>query len=80
MQSGVFFLGKSRTGGSEVYIMGSDYSLTPISSPGISSLINKYTNADAEGFIQSTVDGHIFYHLHLPSLSTTLVYDLTTGM
>ncbi len=79
-QSGVFFLGKSRTGGSEVYMMGSNYSLTPISSPAISQRLNNYVNEDAEGFIQSSIDGHIFYHLHLPALQTTLVYDLTTGM
>lgn len=79
-QSGVFFLGKSRTGGSEVYIMGSNYALTPISSPAISNRLNTYVNEDAEGFIMSTTDGHIFYHLHLPSLQTTLVYDVTTGL
>lgn len=79
-QSGVFFLGKSRTGGSEVYLMGSDYSLTPLSSPAISQRLNSYVNEDAEGIVTSTQDGHIFYHLHLPSLQTTLVYDMTTGM
>ena len=79
-QSGVFFLGKSRTGGSEVYLMGTSYTLTPISSPAISQILNKQVNEDAEGFVQSTTDGHIFYHLHLPSLNTTLVYDVTTGM
>lgn len=79
-QAGVFFLGKSRSGGSEVYLMGLNYSVTPISSPAISQMINEYTNEDAEGFILSTKDGHIFYHLHLPALQTTLVYDMTTGM
>lgn len=79
-QSGVFFLGKSRFGGSDVYLMGTNYSLTPISTPAIASILNKATNEDAEGFVQSTTDGHIFYHLHLPSLKTTLVYDVTTGM
>lgn len=79
-QSGVFFLGKSGRGGSEVYLMGTDYSLTPVSSPAVSQILNKQSNEDAEGFIQSTTDGHIFYHLHLPSLATTLVYDVTTRM
>ncbi len=79
-QSGVFFLGKSPTGGSEVYKMESNYSLTPISSPSISDRLNNYVNEDAEGMVTSTTDGHIFYHLHLPALKTTLVYDLTTGM
>lgn len=79
-QSGVFFLGKSRTGGSEVYMMGSNYSLTPISSPAISNRLNNSVNEDAEGFIFTSTDGHIFYHLHLPALNTTLVYDVTTGM
>lgn len=78
--SGVFFLGKSRTGGSDVYIMGADYSLTPVSTPGISQILNVATNEDAEGMIVTTTDGHIFYHLHLPSLNTTLVYDVSTGM
>lgn len=77
---GVFFLGKSRNGGSEVYLLGTNFSLTPISSPVISQFINKYTNEDAEGFVQSSTDGHIFYHLHLPALKTTLVYDVTTDM
>lgn len=79
-QSGVFFLGKSRTGGSEVYLMGTNYSLNPISSPAITQILNVQTNEDAEGFVQCTMDGHIFYHLHLPSLNTTLVYDMTTNM
>lgn len=79
-QSGVFFLGKSQTGGSEVYQMGSDYSLTPISSPAISQRLNDYVNEDAEGYIMCSTDGHIFYHLHLPALNTTMVYDVTTGM
>jgi len=79
-QGGAFFLGKSRNGGSDVYMLGNDYSVTPVSSPGISSILNQYTNEDAEAFIQTTKDGHIFYHLHLPSLCTTLVYDVTTGM
>ncbi len=79
-QSGVFFLGKSMSGGSEVYLMGSNYSLTPLSSPAISNRLNSYVNEDAEGFIYSSTDGHIFYHLHLPALQTTLVYDVTTGL
>lgn len=79
-QAGIFFLGKSRTGGSEVYIMGADYSVQPLSSPAISQILNEHSNEDAEGFVQSTKDGHIFYHLHLPALQTTLVYDMTTGM
>lgn len=79
-QSGVFFLGKSVTGGSEVYMMGNNYALTPISSPAISQRLNNYVNEDAEGFVHSTTDGHIFYHIHLPSLSTTLVYDLSTNL
>ena len=78
--SGMFFLGRSRTGGSEVYQIGADYSLNPLSSPGISDLLNAHTNEDAEGFVHSTKDGHIFYYLHLPALNTTLVYDVTTGL
>ncbi len=78
--AGIFFLGKSRLGGSEVFLMGSDYSLTPISSPAISQILNNQSNEDAEGFVLNSTDGHIFYHLHLPSLNTTLVYDMTTGM
>jgi hypothetical protein len=79
-QSGVFFLGKSATGGSEVYMMATNYALTPLSSPAISNRLNTYVNEDAEGFVLSSTDGHIFYHLHLPALKTTLVYDVTTGM
>lgn len=79
-QSGVFFLGKSKTGGSAAYQMGTDYSLTPISTPSITDRLNKYVNEDAEGYVVTTTDGHIFYHLHLPSQQTTLVYDATTGM
>lgn len=78
--SGVFFLGRSPTGGNEIYMMGMDYSLTPISSPAVSQRINESTNEDAEGFVQNSKDGHIFYHLHFPSLHTTLVYDLTTQL
>lgn len=78
---GVFFLGKSVNGGNDVYMMGTNYALNPISStPSISAKINEYTNEDAEGFVECTRDGHIFYHLHLPSAGTTLVYDMTTNM
>jgi hypothetical protein len=79
-QAGVFFLGRSRNGGSDVYMMGQDYSIHPLSSPAIAQILNQYTNEDAEGYVLSSTDGHIFYHLHLPALKTTLVYDLTTGM
>lgn len=80
-QSGVFFLGKSKTGGSVAYQMGMDYSLTPISTPAITDRINSSgVHEDAEGYVTTTHDGHIFYHLHLPAMNTTLVYDLTTGM
>ncbi len=79
-QAGVFFLGKSRTGGSEVYLMGADYSLKPVSSPAIAQRLNEFNNDDAEGFVQCSPDGHIFYHLHCPALQTTLVYDLTTDL
>lgn len=78
--SGAFFLGKSRTGGSEVYMMGADYSLNPLSSPAIAQILNRATNEDAEGFVSTSLDGDIFYHLHLPALNTTLVYDMTTGI
>jgi len=76
--AGVFFLGESSMGGAEVYLMGLDYSINPLSSPGISQILNQSTNEDAEGFVVNTKDGHIFYHIHLPALDTTLVYDLTT--
>lgn len=77
---GVFFLGKSVNGGNDIYMMGTNYALTPISTPAIASKINEQTNEDAEGFVYCTKDGHIFYHLHLPSLGTTLVYDVSTNM
>lgn len=79
-QAGVFFLGKGQNGGSDVYLLGNDYSLNPISTPAIANRLNQATNEDAEGFIYCTTDGHIFYMLHLPALKTTLVYDLSTGM
>lgn len=79
-QGGVFFLGKSKNGGSDVFLMGPDYSLSPISTPAIAQILNEQTNEDAEGFLRSTTDGHIFYHLHLPSVHTTLVYDATTKL
>ncbi len=80
-QSGVFFLGKSKTGGSAVYMMGNDYSLNPISPPSITDRINTSgVQEDAEGYVLTSSDGHIFYHLHLPAMKTTLVYDVTTGM
>lgn len=77
---GVFFLGKSVNGGSDIYMMGTNYALNPISTPAIAQKINEQTNEDAEGYVVCSKDGHIFYHLHLPSLSTTLVYDVTTEM
>ena len=77
---GVFFLGKSVNGGNDIYMMGTNYALNPISTPAITNKINECTNEDAEGFVQCTKDGHIFYILHLPSLNTTLVYDMSTNM
>lgn len=77
---GVFFLGKSRNGGSAVYMMGTNYSLDPISTTTISDKLNEFTNEDAEGYVTCTKDGSILYHLHLPSLATTLVYDMTTEL
>ena len=77
---GAFFLGKSHNGGSDVYMMGTNYALNPISTPAIAQRINEATNEDAEGFVQCSKDGHIFYHLHLPALNTTLVYDMLSGM
>jgi hypothetical protein len=80
-QAGVFFLGKSSMGGSEVYMMGQNYAVTPISSPAISQRLNAAGSLeDAEGFVMNSKDGHIFYHLHLPALETTLVYDVTTQL
>jgi hypothetical protein len=78
-QSGVYFLGKSAIGSAEAFLMGADYSLTPLSFP-IDYLINKQNSADAEGFIQVGKDGQILYHLHFPQLKTTFVRDMTTGM
>src|SRR5260221_217562 len=64
--SGTYFLGKTPTGGNDVYMMGLTYQVTPISTPAIAQKLNSVgDNADAEGFIVSTKDGHIFYHLHL---------------
>lgn len=77
---GVFFLGKSVNGGNDIYMMGTNYALNPISTPAIAQKINEQTNEDAEGFVLCSKDGHVFYHLHLPSLNTTLVYDVTSNM
>ena len=77
---GVFFLGHSQAGGSEIYMMGTNYALNPISTQTICQRINEHTNEDAEGFVQVSKEGNVFYYLHLPSLNTTLVYDMTTGM
>lgn len=77
---GVFFLGRSTNGGSEIYMMGTNYALNPISTPAICSKINEQTNEDAEGYVFISKDGHIFYNLHFPSLNTTLVYDMSTGL
>ncbi len=76
---GVFFLGKSVNGGNDIYMMGTNYALNPISTPAIASKINEQTNEDAEGYVTCSKDGHIFYHLHLPSLKTTFVYDMSTN-
>jgi hypothetical protein len=78
-QAGAFFLGRSPTGTFEAYLMGPDYSLTPLSFP-IDYLLSKQNCDDAEGFVQVANDGAIFYHLHLPQLHTTFVYDVTTHM
>lgn len=77
---GVFFLGRSVNGGSDIYMMGTNYALNPISTPAIAAKINEATNEDAEGYVFDSKDGHIFYILHLPALKTTLVYDMSTGM
>lgn len=77
---GFFFVGASRFGEAEVYQLGTDYSTQQLSTPAISDLLNSSDVKDAEGYVQYSKDGHIFYHLHLPSAGTTLVYDATTNM
>lgn len=77
---GHFFLGGSRFGETEVYLLQSDYTIKQISSPGISSQLNLQTARDAEGYVQQSKDGHIFYHLHVPALKTTYVYDATLNI
>lgn len=77
---GVFFLGKSVNGGNDIYMMGTNYALNPITTPAICAKINSVTNEDAEGYVTCSKDGHIFYHIHMPSLQLTLVYDMSTNM
>jgi len=77
---GFFFLGSSRFGETEVYMLGTDYSSKQISSPAISQAINQADTKDAEGYVQYTKDGHILYFLHIPALGSTYVYDVTLNM
>lgn len=77
---GFFFLGGGRFGQTEVYLMGTDYTTKQLSSPAISQAINSVDARDAEGYVQYTKDGHILYHLHIPALGSTYVYDATIDM
>jgi hypothetical protein len=77
---GIFFLGRASTGETGVYLAMSNYTCMMKSDFGVSWALNNTTGSltDAYGFIQYSKDGHIFYHLTLPSLGRTFVYDVMT--
>jgi hypothetical protein len=78
-KEGVVWLGGSRLGEVAVYFLSRDYTIQQISPPSITwQLNNKINTSDAEGFIQHTKDGHLFYYLTVPALETTYVYNFIT--
>lgn len=77
---GFLFLGKNDRGQFAVYHMGYDYSINQISDMSRNWLLNNTSGPveEAYAFIQYTKDGHIWYHITIPTLHTTLVYDIMT--
>lgn len=77
---GHIFLGQNKDGQYAVYFMGYDYfhGMQQISDFNRNWLLNNTVKSigSAYAFIQYTKDGHIFYHLTIPELKTTWVYDM----
>ncbi len=77
---GFLFLGKNDRGQFAVYTVQPNYTIEQISNFAVNWSLNNTTGSvkDAYAFIQYTKDGHIWYHITLPSLKTTYVYDVMT--
>ena len=77
---GIIFLGRNEDGQYAVYTRGYDYSINQISDFSKNWLLNDTldTVKHAYAYITYTKDGHIWYHLTIPGLKTTLVYDIMT--
>lgn len=77
---GFIFLGKNDRGQFAVYTVQSNYTIEQISNFSINWALNnsEHSIKEAYAFIQYTKDGHIWYHLTIPSLKTTYVYDVMT--
>ncbi len=77
---GHFFVGRNKDGQFEVYFLGYDYfhGIQQISDFNRTWALNHNVNAigSAYGFIQYTKTGNTLYHLTIPELKTTWVYDM----
>lgn len=82
INDGFVFLGKTIQGETNVYVFDGGYNISQISPFSVNYALNQapLTLEGAHAFIQYTKDGHIMYHLTIPGLNTTYVYDLTTKM
>lgn len=80
-KDGFLFLGRSQEDGEyAIYFFDGWYNCQLISPPSITWQLNttKEPLDAANGFVQTTKDGHVLYYLNIPGLPTTYVYDFTT--
>jgi hypothetical protein len=78
------FLGRTsnsdQQGETAVYFFDKFYNCSPITPFSITSFINnnQFNFEDAYAYSSTTKDGHSWYHLTIPALKTTFVYDFFT--
>ncbi len=80
---GFYFVGRTQSGETNVFFFDSYYNCVPIADSSIAwagNSNNLEVLQDSKGFIQYSKDGHCFYHLEIPELKTTFVYDTFTKL
>jgi hypothetical protein len=81
LQGSVFWVGGDDSGSGVVYMM-SGYQNQRISTPAIETVIREIGSANIANIKAWTYQqgGHLFYCLNLPTVNSTWVYDVSTGL
>lgn len=79
---GFIFLGRSSKGEANIYFLDTNYQVKSLANPAITWQLNNTASdlTTTYGSIQYNKEGHLLYFITVPSLSTTHVYDFSTGM